>query len=189
MTGRTPLGPARVSAALKLRRACWNVAWLLLYRFSPTPLFAWRRLVLRTFGARIGAPAWPYPRVRVWAPWNLSMAPYSCLANDVDCYCVAAVSLAEHVTVSQYSYLCTASHDVRDPAMPLVVAPIRIERDAWIAADVFVGPGVRVGTGAVIAARATITRDIAPWSIQAGNPAREIGTRPSFERGPDGAPC
>jgi putative colanic acid biosynthesis acetyltransferase WcaF len=183
LAGRSyPLQSARVGTVNKLLRAAWRLVWLLLYRPSPTPLHGWRRLLLRVFGARIAAGAHPYPRARIWAPWNLSMAEHSCLANDVDCYCVAHVSLGVHATVSQYSYLCTASHDYRDPAMPLVIAPIVVERDAWVAADVFIGPGVKVGTGAVVGARSTVLADVPPWTVVAGSPARQRGQRPPFQR-------
>ncbi|MDR3416934.1 MAG: hypothetical protein P4L83_12175 [Nevskia sp.] len=182
MTRSYPLTVARVGSLNKLGRALWGLVWLLLYRPSPVPLHGWRRLLLRAFGAKVGAGAHPYPRARVWAPWNLNMADHSCLANDVDCYCVAPVSLGVHATVSQYSYLCTASHDYRDPAMPLVVAPIVIEREAWVAADAFVGPGVKVGTGAVVGARSTVLADVPDWTVVAGSPAQQRGQRPPFQR-------
>jgi putative colanic acid biosynthesis acetyltransferase WcaF len=169
-------------SANKALRALWGLVWLLLYRPSPTPLHAWRRFLLRLFGARVEAGAHPYPRARIWAPWKLSMAAHSCLADDVDCYCVAQVTLGEHVTVSQYSYLCTASHDYRDPAMPLVAAPIVIEREAWVAADAFVGPGVRIGAGAVIGARSVVLQDVDAWTVVAGSPPRRLGERPPFAR-------
>ncbi len=110
------------------------------------------------------------------------MGAHSCLANDVDCYCVAPIVLGVHATVSQYSYLCSASHDWRDPAMPLVVAPITIADEAWVAADVFVGPGVTIGAGAVVGARSTVIGDIPPWTFAAGSPAQPRGARTEFKR-------
>jgi putative colanic acid biosynthesis acetyltransferase WcaF len=110
------------------------------------------------------------------------MGPHSCLADNVDCYCVAPIRVGEHATVSQYSYLCAASHDYRDIEMPLVVAPIVIEAEAWVAADVFVGPGVRIGEGAVVGARSTVMHDVEPWSVVAGSPALRRGTREQFKR-------
>jgi putative colanic acid biosynthesis acetyltransferase WcaF len=165
-----------------LARVAWNLVRGTLYRYSPTMLHRWRCFLLRCFGAQVHGSAYPYPKARVWAPWNLSMGPHSCLADDVDCYCVAPIQLGAHVTVSQYSYLCSASHDYRDPAMPLVIAPIVIEAEAWIAADVFVGPGVKVGTGAIIGARSTVLRDIEPWAVVAGSPAVRRGARQQFNR-------
>jgi putative colanic acid biosynthesis acetyltransferase WcaF len=99
------------------------------------------------------------------------MGNNSCLADAVDCYCVAKVTIGANTTVSQYSYLCTASHDYTDPAMPLVVAPIFIGEKAWITADVFVGPGVTIGNGAVVTARSSVFSDIEPWVVARGNPA------------------
>jgi putative colanic acid biosynthesis acetyltransferase WcaF len=168
-------------------RVLWGIAWLILYRPSPRPLHAWRRMLLRLFGARVGRHAHPYPGAKIWAPWNLSMDVASCLSDHVDCYSVAPITIGAYATVSQYCYLCSASHDYRDPTMPTVAAPIVIEADAWIAADAFIGPGVLIGRGAVIGARSTVTRDVAAWTVVAGSPATLRGQRPRFTRASDGA--
>lgn len=134
-------------------------------------------MLLRLFGARIGAGAHPYPDVKIWAPWNLEMDDNSCLANGVDCYCVAKVTLGANATVSQYSYLCTASRDYNDPRMPLLAAPIVIGARAWITADVFVAPGVTIGDGAVVTARSSVFSDVAPGFVARGNPAVAVKAR------------
>jgi putative colanic acid biosynthesis acetyltransferase WcaF len=59
----------------------------------------------------------------------------------------------------------------------LIARPIKIEANAWIAAEAFVGPGVTVGEGAVLGARAVTFRDLASWTVYVGNPAREIRRR------------
>jgi putative colanic acid biosynthesis acetyltransferase WcaF len=79
--------------------------------------------------------------------------------------------------VSQYSYLCTASHDIDAPDMPLVTAPILIGDGAWITADVFIGPGVTIGEGAVVGVRSTVLDDVEPWTIVVGHPARFLRRR------------
>ncbi len=178
MSRSFPLRPLVLTPANRVLRVVWAAVWLLLYRPSPRPFHAWRRALLRAFGARIGTGAHPYASARIWAPWNLIMEEHSCIGDDVDCYCVAAVTIGAHATVSQYSYLCAASHDFRNPAMPLVVAPIVIEAQAWVAADVFVGPGVRIARGSVVGARSTVMHDVGAWTVVAGNPARPIGVRP-----------
>jgi putative colanic acid biosynthesis acetyltransferase WcaF len=155
-------------------RTLWGIVWLLVYRPSPRGFHAWRRFLLRLFGAKIGYGAHPYPSAKIWAPWNLEMGFRSCLGPDVDCYCVDRVIIGSWATVSQYSYLCTATHDYRDPTMPLVTAPIVIGERAWVAADVFVGPGVTIGKGAVVGARASVFRNVDPWTVVGGNPARII---------------
>lgn len=182
MRQRRVLQPISITTAQRLLRLLWNIVWVLLFRTSPTPCHAWRRMLLRAFGASIGDGAHPYPRARIWAPWNLRMGAHSCLADDVDCYSVALVTLGRQATVSQYSYLCSASHDYNQLAMPTIAAPIHIEDEAWIAADVFVGPGVTVARGAIVGARSTVTADVAAWHVVVGSPPRHVRMRSEIIR-------
>ena len=115
-----------------------------------------------------------YSSVRIWAPWNLVMGDYACLAPQVDCYNTAMVEIGEHATVSQKSYLCASSHDIYDPNHSLIVAPIMIGSQAWVAADAFVGMGVTIGEGSIIGANAVVTSDIPPYSVAVGTPARIV---------------
>lgn len=109
------------------------------------------------------------------------MADGSCLGDWVDCYSVDRISLGHRAIVSQYSYLCTATHDFSRRDRPLVTNPIVIGDDAWVTADVFIGPGVTIGEGTVIGARATVVRDLPAWSIAVGSPARVVGRRFIFD--------
>ncbi len=161
----------------KCGRGLWGIVWCLLFRPSPRPLHAWRRLLLKVFGARIDRGAKVASSCRIWAPWNLEMGRFSCLGEKVDCYCVGRIRLGNDVVVSQYSYLCSATHDPSDPRFKLVTAPITIEDQAWVAADVFVGPGVTVGEGSVVGARASAYKDVPAWTIVGGNPAKPIRKR------------
>jgi len=160
-----------------MARGCWSIVWFLLHRPSPTPLFAWRRFLLRLFGARIARGAHIYPSARIWAPWNLEMEEHSCLGKWVDCYCVDKITIGANATVSQYAYLCAAGHDISDPGMRLTTKPIRIERNAWVAAGAFIGPGVTIGEGAVIGARGCVFKSVRPWTVMGGNPAQFIKRR------------
>lgn len=107
----------------------------------------------------------------------------ACIGDLVDCYSVDKIIIGRNATISQYSFLCTASHAFNDDqiksvhAMPLLTAPIVVCDYAWIAADAFIGPGVTIGDGAVAAARSTVVRDVEPWTIVAGNPAKIIAKR------------
>ena len=161
----------------KIGRAVWHLVWLFLFRPTPRPFHPWRCLLLRLFGAKIGKAVHPYPSVRIWAPWNLEMDDHSCLSEHVECYCVDKIRIGAHATVSQYSFLCTASHDYTDLSMPLTTAPITIGARAWITADVFIAPGITIGEGAVIIARSSVFSDIEPWVVAAGNPAKQLKER------------
>ena len=137
----------------------------------------WRIFLLKRFGAKIGKGCSIAPSCRIWAPWNMDLSDCVCLAAGVDFYCVSPIRIEKHVTVSQRAFLCSASHDISSLARPLIHSPIIIEEHAWICAEAFVGAGVTVGEGAVVGARAVVMRDVEPWAVVAGNPAKFVKTR------------
>lgn len=159
-------------------RMLWTIVWGVFARPLPRSVGSgWKRFLLRLFGARIDATAIVYSSAKVYYPANLTMGAYACLASDVDCYNVAPVTIGANSTVSQGAYLCTASHDITDPLNPLVTKPIVIEDQAWVAAGAFVGMGVTIGQGAVVGARAAVFKDVEPWTVVGGNPAKFIKRR------------
>ena len=161
----------------RIGRLCWNVVWGLLYRPSPVVLHSWRCFLLRLFGASVGQGVHPYPSSRVWAPWNLALRDGACLAGGVDCYNVAKIEIEERAVVSQRTFLCTASHDYTSDLFLVLAAPISIGRDAWVAAEAYVGPGVRIGEGAVVGARSVVLSAVEDWTVAAGHPARKLKVR------------
>jgi putative colanic acid biosynthesis acetyltransferase WcaF len=155
----------------KIRRFAWSLVQGTVYRWSPVPLHGWRRMLLRLFGAKVAAGAHPYPDAKVWAPWNLIMERQSCLGPRSICYSAGLVHLGENAVISQGAHLCAATHDHRHPDFTLMIAPIVIESHAWVAAEAFVGPGVTIGTRAVVGARSVAMKDVPPGKVVAGNPA------------------
>lgn len=166
-----------ISRKNRVLRGLWKVIWTLLFRPSPSFCHFWRCFLLRLFGAKLGHGVHVYPSVKIWAPWNLKMANGSCLGHEVICYNVAIVSVGRNATVSQYSHLCTATHDYTKADLPLMVASIIIGDHAWVTADVFVGPGVKIGTGSVINSRSSVFTDIPAWVVARGNPALSYKVR------------
>lgn len=163
--------------AHRFARLAWGLVYTFAFRPSPRNLHRWRNWLLRLFGAELHPTARVYPRARCWAPWNLSMDANACIGNDVDIYCVASITIGANATVSQYSYLCGATHDYEDVEHPLVPKPITIESRCWIAADVFVAPGVTIGQGTVVGARSSVFSDLPPWVIASGSPAKPVRDR------------
>lgn len=155
----------------------WGIVQATVFRYSPRNLHFWRNALLRIFGAKLHAKARVYPRARVWAPWNLVMEEGATIGDDVDVYCVDTVHLEAWANVSQYSYLCGATHEYENVRFPLVPKPIRIGRRVWIAADVFVGPGVTIGAGTIVGARSSVFTDLEPWIVATGSPARRVRVR------------
>lgn len=161
----------------KLARITWHIIWLMVFRPSPWFWQAPRRGLLRLFGAKVGKDVQVMPSVNIWAPWNLELGDYATVSHGVDLYCVDKISVGAHATVSQRAFLCTATHEVDHPNMPLVTKPIRIADGAWVAAEAFVHPGVTVGVDAVVGARAVVVRDVAAREVVAGNPATLVRVR------------
>ncbi|MDP0498073.1 MAG: putative colanic acid biosynthesis acetyltransferase [Verrucomicrobiota bacterium JB024] len=180
----SPFYPQSYRSELSLRnkigRALWGVAWTLLFRPSPRPCFGWRRWLVKCFGGKIAPDAVIYPSARIYAPWNLEMGPRSCLGDFVDCYCVDKIRLGADAIVSQYAFLCTAGHDIDSPARTLTTGPITLKPGAWVFARAFIGPGVTIHRGAVVAACSVVVKDVASMTVIAGNPARVIRQRKDF---------
>jgi putative colanic acid biosynthesis acetyltransferase WcaF len=161
----------------RIARLLWWIISALLFRPTPRNFGAWRRFLLRCFGADLGRNVQVYSGAKIWAPWNLQMGDFSCMDDDVDCYNADRISIGKNVIVSRGASLCTATHDYTDPAFPSVTHPITIGDNAWIAARAFVFPGVSIGARAVVGACAVVTHDVPPGAIVAGNPAKPIAFR------------
>lgn len=173
--------PSAHSLSNKIGRVIWGLVAATVFRFSPRLCYGWRRFLLRLFGAKIGVNARISQKARIWAPWNLTVGKEASVAGDVDCYCVAPISIGDYATVSQYSFLCTASHDISSRTMKLISSRITIHAQSWVCASAFISPGVTIGEGSIVGARAVVTKSTADWTIVAGNPAKVISHRKIVE--------
>ena len=167
-----------LSKGNKLRRLLWNVCCVVFFRPFAGPLFRrWRNLVLRLFGMKMGTMCAVSASAKIWAPWNVTLGQHVALGSKSEIYAVDKIFIGDKVTVSQGAYLCTASHDIKYINKPLVHNPIKINAFAWVCADAFVSMGVTVGEGAVVGARAVVFKDVEPWTVVGGNPAKFIKKR------------
>lgn len=167
-----------LSRSNQLVRLVWSTIYLFLISWIPRGLFfGWIRFWLCLFGAKIDKTARVYAGVKIYYPANLIMEQYSSLAPGVDCYNVDKITVGAYATVSQNTTLCTASHDIADLSRPLIVAPITIGKYAWVAAEAFIGMGTTVGEYSVVGARSVVVKDVEPWTVVAGHPAKLLKTR------------
>lgn len=175
--GADPFLRPQTSRLNKLGRVAWGIVWLLLFRPSPRPLHAWRAFLLRCFGAKLAAHCHIYPGARIWAPWNLECDEYASIADEAVIYNAAKLLMGSHAIVSQQAYICTATHDFDDPVFPMIASPIKLGRYAWVCARACVLPGVTLGDGSVLGLAAVASKDLEPWQVYAGNPAKRIKQR------------
>lgn len=162
----------------KLKRLLWEVVWAVGVRLTPRwMLNGWRCFLFSAFGAVIGRGVRIQGSVEVWQPWRLRIGADSWVDGNVKLYSVDDIKIGHDAVVSEGAFICTASHDVMSEAFALTTAPIEIGDYAWVCSRAIVLPGVKIGVGAVVAAGAVVTKDVAPWTIVGGNPAKEIGRR------------
>lgn len=174
---RDPYSQAAFSRSNRLGRALWQLVYVTLFRMSPRPAHAWRALLLKMFGARLGHGCHIYPKAVIWAPWNLLCEDVVAIADEAVVYNPSPISLGSHCTISQQAYLCGATHDYNDPAFTLTSAPIIVGPYAWVCARATVLAGAKLGEGSVLGLGSVTSKDLEPWSVYAGMPARKIAER------------
>ncbi len=161
----------------KIARVLWNLVGQTLFRWTFHNWYGVRRGLLRLFGASIGRHVRIRPSVLIEQPWNLTIGDNSSIGDRAIVYCLGKVTIGRNVSLSQMVHLCAGTHDYTKSDLPLIRPPIDIEDEVWLAADVFVAPGVRVGRGTVVGARSSVFKDLPPWKVAAGSPARPMKDR------------
>lgn len=170
-TTRPLEGGASFTLGNRLFRVAWMAAWTVLARFTPPPLHSWRRLVLRAFGAKVGKGARIHASVSIWHPANLEIGERALIGPGVRIYNQGAIAIGSLTVISQRAHLCASSHAVDDPHFQLVLRPIAIGRQCWIASEAFVGPGVAMADGSVLGARGALFAPTEKDGVYGGNPA------------------
>lgn len=159
------------------------LGWALLASWTPPQARSWRRVLMRLFGARIAPTANIYSSARIWSPANLVVEDYACIGPRVTVNSMAQITFERYALASQGAHLFPGTHDIEDERFQLKAHPIVVKYRAWVAAEAFVGPGVTLGDGAVLGARACAFGDLDPWMVYVGNPARPL--KPRRGRYPD----
>lgn len=164
-----------------IRREIWALVQATLFRWSPRTWHGFRVRLLTWFGATVPEPGQVviFPTARVVFPWRLTLEPRSMVGPRVNLYNLANITLRRGANVSQNCHLCAGTHDYTRWSMPLVAKPIIIGENAWLGADVFVGPGVSVGELCVVGARSVVVKDLPSRQVCAGNPCRPLKPRPA----------
>jgi len=168
--------------ASRLVELGWMVASALLFRHSlaiGSRLKAW---VLRRFGATVGTGLVIKPSVHVKFPWKLRVGSHVWIGEGAWIDNIDIVTLGDNVCISQGAFLVCGNHDYSTTTFDLVTKPIVVEDGAWLGAKSIVGPGVTVGSHAVLTAGSVAVRDLEPYMIHQGNPATaktKRGIRPA----------
>jgi len=161
----------------RLVEAMWQYVGQPAFHITFHNWYGLRRRLLNLFGAHVHAAARIRPTVKISHPWLLTVGAHTAIGDHAVIFCLGPITIGTRCTISQYTHLCSASHDYTRRDMPLISDPITIEDDVWIAADVFVGPGVTIGFDTVVGSRSTVMHDLPPKSICAGDNAVRLAER------------
>lgn len=163
--------------ASSFKEALWIGVSFLLFRLCPISVSRLKCAVLRAFGANVGHGVVIKPQVKITFPWKLSIGDHVWLGEESWLLNLAPIRIGANVCISQRAFLCTGNHDYSASSFDLIAREIWVEEGAWIGAAAFVGPGLRVGTHAVLSAGSVAARDLEPYKVYRGNPAESVRPR------------
>ena len=155
----------------------WWLVQATFFQWSPQFAYGFRRWILRCFGAKIGDGAIIRPSVTITYPWKVSIGNYAWIGDDVVLYSLGDINIGDNAVISQRSYVCTGDHDYTKSDFPIRSRKIVVGDQAWLAADVFIAPGVSIGAGAVIGARSSVFQDMPAGMLCMGYPCKPVKTR------------
>ena len=155
----------------------WWLVQATLINCSPQVFYAWRRFLLRAFGATIGKKVLIRTSAKFTYPWKVSIGDHSWIGDNVVLYSLGVIEIGSNTVISQKCYLCTASHDYNKESFDTIAKSITVGNGCWLATDVFVAPGISIGEGAIIGARSSVFKNIEARTINIGSPTKNIGNR------------
>ena len=161
----------------KIKSRFWGIVNSTIFRWTPFFMRKTRVAILRLFGANVDWSCSISGGAEFVDPWNLSMGALSSIDKECCIRCRGKVTIGEKCCISRGVDLLTGSHNIFSPNFEMVTAPITIEDNVWIATKATIGKGTTIGTGAVVAAQAVVIKDVEPWTVVGGNPAKFIKKR------------
>jgi len=149
----------------------------LLYNMIPT--FALKRRVAFLLRMRLGKSSFVHAPIRTFGTGSITIGDHSvvnrhCYFDNRD-----TINIGSSVSIAHNVRIYTGGHDIDAHDFAFTKAPVRIDDYAVLFSNVIVQPGVVIGHGAVVLPGAVVTRDVAPYSVVGGNPARHVKDRPA----------
>ncbi len=173
----TPVQTTPFGVGYKIKSRLWNFVNGTIFRFTPFFMRKSRILILKMFGADVDWTCSVSAKAQIIDPWNLTMRHLSSIDEGCCIRCRGKVFIGSKTCISRNSDILTGSHNICSPNFEMVTSPIVIKDNVWIATGACIGKGVTIGEGAVVAARSMVIKDVEPWTIVGGNPAKFIKKR------------
>ena len=141
------------------------------------PLHSVRKFFFRLTGAKIGKNSYIHMGVRFFLPINITIGEGTIIGDHAFLDGRAKLTIGNHVDIASQVLIYNSEHDINSEEFDPIEEPVEIEDYAFIGPRAVILPGVKIGKGAVVGAGAVVTKDIAPFKIVGGVPAKEIGER------------
>lgn len=170
--------PWPIVRAVRWRRDAWGDLRLrLLAEVGYLPSHRLRKFFYRRAGVRMPETSSIHWRAEFYAPENIRIGDYctigdSCFLDGRD-----GLTMGDSVNLGSHVSIYTREHDVQSPTFAETGGAVVLEDWVWLGSHSIILPGVRVSEGAVVAAGAVVTKDVSPYTIVGGVPAKEIGQR------------
>jgi len=149
----------------------------LLHLVGLVPCHHLRRFFYRLAGMKIGKGSTIHMETRFYYPKNIIIGEDSIVGEKAVLDGRDRLFIGNHVAVASEVMIYNSEHDINDEYFTPLCAPVTIEDYCFIGPRTIILPGVRIGRGAVIAAGAVVTKDVPPYAIVGGIPAKIIGER------------
>ena len=136
-----------------------------------------RKWFYQALGARFGKNSFPCRRVEMLFPKGLELGDGVSIGWFAELDARGGIKIQNDTNISSHVKLITGSHDIDDPEFTADFLPIHIGHHCWIGTGAIVLQGVKIGDGAVVAAGSVVTKDVEPWTVVGGVPAKKIRDR------------
>jgi acetyltransferase-like isoleucine patch superfamily enzyme len=155
-----------------------KLLWSILDIFPPF----FRSLIFKIICKEFGKGSYIDYGVFIRYPWKVKIGRQVIINQECRLYPSQKVKdvyieIQNNVVISPQVIFFSAGHDYNQLSLPDIAASIIVEENAWIGGNSIILPGVTIGKGAVVGAGSVVTKNIAPWSVVTGNPARDIKKR------------
>lgn len=149
----------------------------LLHLVGSLPCHIIRRFFYRLSGIKIGRGSTIHMGARFYDPRNIVIGEDSIIGEFAVLDGRDKLMIGDHVDIASEVMIYNSKHDINDPDFKAINGKVIIEDYVFIGPRVIIMPGVTIGKGAVVAAAAVVTKDVAPYTVVGGVPARIIGER------------
>ena len=141
------------------------------------PLHSVRKFFFRFAGVKIGKNSYIHMGVRFFLPINITIGEGTIIGDHVFLDGRAFLRIGNNVDIASQVLIYNSEHDVDSEGFDPIEEPVEIADYVFIGPRAIILPGVKIGKGAVIGAGAVVTKDVEPFKIVGGVPAKVIGER------------